>query len=565
MFKNVETKPKNIKTKAKNIFNKKNLLKVKPQSSISKIKSSAYAILIGFILGGVVILSMGGNPFAAFKTMFDAPFTERQFNETMADIAIFALMGAGIGISFKTGLFNIGASGQFMAAGATTVYIGIYLNTTAWLSLPLLMLIAILIGGAVAGFAGLLKALFNVHEVVGTIMINWIVFYIVKYIFQNDGTNNKLYGGPSGSKKVLDNNRFDLSRSSNQYMMIVAITLIVLIGIFILFKYTTFGYRLRVNGLSSTAAEYSGIDTRVNTVLSMFLSGSLAGLAGFFYYNSIQKNIPNLDKDLPTYGFEAITVTLLAFSSPLGAIPAAALYSAMASGASSAGIVGGVSEDTIRLTLAIVIFIAALADRFTSFSIIHLIYRRIWTRKYDGHSKHFAKYEKALNDENKFFDKLILKESKLNKEELILFKEIKNSIDIELKSINSKTKDILELKNNIKKLELIINNSIKTFEENKIFRYESKMFVRKMYIKFSSMKTNIIELSYKEESIDELEKGALIRKLSAQNHKFMTTHGINAYKETLKNHKIILSGAKKSYISSIHGDFYNYLEEKGGK
>ncbi|XP_023213720.1 uncharacterized protein LOC111616550 [Centruroides sculpturatus] len=219
-----------------------------------------------------------------------------------------------------------------------------------------------------------LKAFFNVHEVVSTILLNWVFFFVVKWI-----TALPQYQDVSGSTLPIHPSMgFSTNRGSWDFLVILSITILLCLTIFLVFRYTTFGYQLRANGLSPSAARYAGINAKMMIIWAMMLSGALAGVAGFLNYSTLEGRIPRLGHVLPTIAFEAITVTLLAFSSPLGSILAGAFYGTLYSGQAFVTQAGGnVVRETAQLSLAIVIFTAALASVFTRFNWGQMLLRQI--------------------------------------------------------------------------------------------------------------------------------------------------------------------------------------------
>lgn len=345
------------------------------KTAFQKIRSSFIAILIGLTIGIFVILIKGGNPFMTYYDMFIGTIFEQNtmFINYMYYFSMFILLGVGIGVSFKTGLFNIGASGQFLFAGLVTMMIGSKTNFSGG---PLILIIIAIISGAfLASIAGLLKAFFNVHEVVSTIMLNWIITYIVKYLISVPG---RFFGGLNGSSVAMNSNMiFSIREGSTHYILVFLIALSVAAIIYLMFKYTTFGFKLRVNGESGTVAEYSGINQKMTTILSMAISGAIAGLAGYIFYGGINKGVMPGITAPPAQGFEAITVTLLASSSPIGAIPAAMFYAAMSNGQHLSGILAG-GGGVLEFVVGIVIFVSALSSTFINISPFNILRKFIW-------------------------------------------------------------------------------------------------------------------------------------------------------------------------------------------
>ncbi|TCG11463.1 ABC transporter permease [Mycoplasma todarodis] len=357
MFKNLNTKVSGFSNNLTKIFTGQG------KGVLHKVKASFLAIAIGLLIGMIPILASGGNPFSAYGELLTSGFNEFKVDTFFSNSAIFIILAIGIGISFKTGLFNIGAAGQFILAGAVTVVMGIKIHDmNKSISIPVLMLVSMLIGALAASLAGVLKAFFNVHEVVSTILLNWVFFFIVKYIFSSPE-----YMAPTGngSQTVHDNMRLFFSPTTKDTWIIFSVAIILGIMTWALFKFTTFGYSLKVNGMNNDAAKYSGINIKMTTIASMMLSGAFCGLAGFIFYSCSMGNMPLLNDDiLPTMPFEAIAITLLAFSSPLGAIPAGMFYAMISTSSGDASLAGHVTAETIGIVLAIIVMFAALAPLF---------------------------------------------------------------------------------------------------------------------------------------------------------------------------------------------------------
>jgi simple sugar transport system permease protein len=209
--------------------------------------------------------------------------------------------------------------------------------------------------------------------------------------------------------------RFDVQTNPNDVWYILFIALALVLIIFVIFKYTTFGFTLRVNGLNKDAAKYGGINTKKTTILSMMLSGSIIGVAGFVYYSTLEGQMPDLGESLNTLGFEAITVTLLAFSSPLGMPIAGFFYAMMKSSSLDAGLAAGVSIETFSLVMGIIILFSALTPIFEKTRITRKLISEI-KFLFDNPTKNFKKNYKIKK----------INEQKLYKQKITNY-EIKNS------------------------------------------------------------------------------------------------------------------------------------------
>ncbi|MCK9536865.1 MAG: ABC transporter permease [Bacilli bacterium] len=328
----------------------------KPQTK--SILSSLISIFIGILLGGIILyimaLASSGISLKAawdgFRLIFIGVFNTGRnaqgkltfgFNGTNIGNVFFRatpiiLTGLSVAVAFKTGLFNIGAPGQYLLGTATTYIVALSIPTAvvpAWIVWTLAFLAGIL-GGALWGvIPGLFKSLLNINEVITCIMTNWIAANLVTALFDNNtGVYKHLldpsptknfaylykttYNGVATSKMGLDK-LFPGSQVNGG--IIIAIVIAVLI--YIILNKTTFGYQLKACGYNRHAAKYAGINEKINIVYSMAIAGGLAGAGAALYYLSGNTEFYwSTYQALPTTGFNGIPVALLAYNNPIGVI-----------------------------------------------------------------------------------------------------------------------------------------------------------------------------------------------------------------------------------------------------
>ena len=298
------------------------------------ILASIQSIVIGLILGFLLLLifdaSKSGAGFGALLT--DGISSPAKIAKVLYQAAPLILTGLSVAFAFKTGLFNIGASGQYVVGTFCALYSAIILGLPWYVSLLLAF-----IGGMIWGFIpGLCKALFNVNEVITSIMFNWIGLYMVNLLIKNIpkmiqnawaggvitnrtanlGTVQSQIGGQISIPKAgLDT----LFAGSNYMNISIFIAIAVSIIVYIILNKTTFGYELKACGYNKDASLYAGINSKKNIILSMAIAGGLAGLAGGIYYLSGTAEYL-IEKTLPAMGFNGIPVALLASSHPIGVI-----------------------------------------------------------------------------------------------------------------------------------------------------------------------------------------------------------------------------------------------------
>ena len=319
------------------------------------------SVLLGFAIGAIIMLVSGYNPLEAYSELLrGAGFygNIKRFGDTLLNMTTLIFTGLSVAFAFRTGLFNIGVSGQMLMGGFWSVYLGNVLALPKLLHLPLVV-VAAAAGGAVwALLPGILKAKYRIHEVVTTIMMNWIAYWIVydlvpKLIPGNFDTESSSVLASASLRVKWLAQIFDGSYVN------LALFLAFIAAFFIwwLLEKTTFGYELRAGGFSPDAAEYAGMKVNRNIVFSMMIAGALAGLAGAAFYLGYTDNIKI--GILPTQGFDGIAVALLGLNTPVGVVLAALLFGAMNAGKLFMQSSTNVPNELVSIIIATIIFFAA--------------------------------------------------------------------------------------------------------------------------------------------------------------------------------------------------------------
>lgn len=294
-------------------------------------KSIAAAIIcsaIGIVVGYIILLCINAeNATKAITTilknfMFYTRPAKRMeyFASTLIKSVPLILCGLSVLFAYKAGLFNIGVGGQYCVAIGVSLWCALALHLPWWLCVILASTVSALWGALV----GIFKAFFNVNEVIACIMFNWIGLYLVNIFLSNEAVMNL---SKSETYKIRAVSRGSLIPTlgldnffHNRYMTIsFIITIIVAIIIAIVLDKTTFGYELKATGLNKNAAKYAGMKEKLNIVLTMAISGAIAGLAAsLFYLTDIQqwKTVASI----PAMGFNGIAVAFLGGLNPIGVI-----------------------------------------------------------------------------------------------------------------------------------------------------------------------------------------------------------------------------------------------------
>ncbi|MBO8435382.1 MAG: ABC transporter permease [Spirochaetes bacterium] len=355
---------------------------------------SLSAVLLGIVAGCIFILCIGKNPFAGFeRILFGALSNTRRIGNTLSMSTQLILIGLSVAFAFKTGLFNIGASGQMLMGGITGSILAYYLplDMPRIIYLPIIIIASMLVGSLWGFISGFLKAKFNVHEVVSTIMLNWIAYWIC-YDFIPRFIIDPTISVKSKPIETVHTLRADwltdlTGFSTLNYGFFVAIIMCFVVW-FILQK-TTLGFNLKAVGSNRFCAEYAGIKVNRSIMISMAIAGALASLAGLTYYCGYS-NIMEMGK-MPNEGYDGIAVALLGNCSPVGIFFSAIFFGILKMGRGSLAATGIPTEiaDTI---IATIIYFTATNVILASF------WNSIFHRSFTGKEEAVIAYLKAKND-----------------------------------------------------------------------------------------------------------------------------------------------------------------------
>src|SRR6266481_2545631 len=328
--------------------------------------SPVVAVIIAFLIGGLIVLLIKDDPILTYRLLIGSALTWPDgIGYTLFYATPLIFTGLAVAVAFRCGLLNIGAEGQLYVGAFAAAWIGItFAGASAWILLPACCLAAI-IGGAIwGGIPGLLKARFGSHEVINTIMLNFVAIALVSYFTQyhyktpGDPILQTTPIGPGAHIARLGKFIPGLpERIPLNFAFILAI--LACVFVYVLLWKTKWGYEIRATGANPSAAEYGGISIRKQIILAMAISGGLAGMVGinevlgyrYRYYDGFSAN----------YGFVGIAVALLGRNHPVGVFLAAILLAILLRG----GIFVDaytihVSKDIVDMLQGIVIILVAL-------------------------------------------------------------------------------------------------------------------------------------------------------------------------------------------------------------
>jgi len=325
--------------------------------------NSIIAVVLGLIAGAILMLIIGNNPVAGYEYLFKGGLMNvSRIGDTIATATPLILTGLSVGFAFKTGLFNIGTPGQMLFGGFCATAIALTYGES--MSRPMLLVVIILVGalaGAIWAFIpGILKAKFNVNEVVSSIMMNWICYWIVYYAIKayfkgSSETESKIISDAASLRTKMLTDLF--SGSYINLGILIAIIAVIVIA-FILNK-TVLGYELKAVGFSKSAAEYSGMSVNRNIIISMMIAGSLSGLAGVAQYIGNSSNMQI--GVMPSQGFDGIAVSLLGANNPLGILISALFFGLLYSGKGFMNANTSIPPEIADTIIATIIYFAAIS------------------------------------------------------------------------------------------------------------------------------------------------------------------------------------------------------------
>lgn len=339
-------------------------------------------VLVGFVVLFLIALFTPNIPFSdAFRGLFiilGGPFASGSGNvmmilgDTLLESVPLIMTGLSVAIAFKTGLFNIGAPGQYLMGAMTALIIALSMDTTtcpAFFVWVLAFLAGTAVGALWGAIPGLFKAFLNVNEVIVCIMTNWIAANIVSWVFRENQqfvnvaetkmnfvkptSKNGVMTWRMGLDKIFEGSNIDCS---------IFLVILIAIGIYILINKTTLGYELKACGYNKHAAKYAGMNEKRNIVLSMMIAGALAAAgAALWFLNGKNDFRWDTYQSLPDNGFNGIPVALLASNNPIGVIFSALLLRYIGKGGFNLAGFTSFNEYVSNLIIAMIIYFSCFS------------------------------------------------------------------------------------------------------------------------------------------------------------------------------------------------------------
>nr|WP_141706542.1 ABC transporter permease [Enterococcus plantarum] len=324
------------------------------------------SVLMGFILGAIIMLISGQNPIAGYQAMLQTAFqSPKSIGEIFVTAGPLIFTALGFAVANSAGFFNIGLSGQALCGWVTSIWVALAMpDAPRMVVLPLAVLAGALAGALAAAIPGLLRAFFGTSEVIVTIMLNYVFLYtsthIVNNVMAKDLMTNKGVTKVIGENASLRTGFLKELSSGSRLNIGIFMALIFLVLIWFLMKKTTLGYEIRSVGLNPFASEYAGMSSKRTIVMSMVISGTLAGLGGVVLGLGTFGNFFVQGSSL-SIGFDGMAISLLGAGSSIGIFLSAILFSVLKLGGQGMPLRAGVPIELVDVVIAAIIFFVAIS------------------------------------------------------------------------------------------------------------------------------------------------------------------------------------------------------------
>lgn len=314
------------------------------------------AVVLALLIGAVILLISGANPTQAYLALFRGSFGSLSaLGRTLEKATPLVFSGLAVAFAFKAGLFNIGAQGQLLFGAIVAAFVGFaFEGLPAFIHAPLALLLGALAGGLYGAIPGALKTYTGAHEVITTIMLNYIAINITDYLADGPWKDTSPGNVVARTPEIFDSAKIP---ALGDIPLGFVIAVLAAVATWWFLWRTTVGFEIRTVGLNPNAARYAGMKVARMVILAMVLSGILAGIGGAIETQGVvHRYQPGFNVGL---GFDGITVALLGRTHPFGVIPAALLVGAMKSGASQMQFTAGVAKEITDVIQALILFFVA--------------------------------------------------------------------------------------------------------------------------------------------------------------------------------------------------------------
>ena len=342
-------------------------------SKVEKFLQSAFfrtliSIVVGFAVGAVFLAAVQIDVGAAYGKLFTSIFANaKSLSYSVVYATPLIILGLSVAFSFRTGVFNIGAEGQFVVGSMAACVVGILVPAPAIVLVPLCVLASAVAGAVWGVIVGILKVKWGINEVLSMIMFNWIAFYLSNYIAGLPAI--KSAGNAEATKNVQEAAMILLPKSvisklglCNSANWGIFVAILLSIFCYVVIEKTTLGFSLKAVGSNRDAAEYAGINVNRAVLTALGISGAIGGIAGAMNLLGMGQRI-SIFTAQESYGFQGIIAALIGNSNPLGVFFGGLFYGAIKYGGSRLNLIGAPSE-VVNVIMGTVVFFIAISHIF---------------------------------------------------------------------------------------------------------------------------------------------------------------------------------------------------------
>jgi len=343
-------------------------------ATIERLLIPLLSLFTGLVACGLLLLATRNDPVKVYLALWTGAVTgQSAFSNTLISTTPYILLGLAVALGFKGGLFNIGAEGQFVVGAVGAAAVGqAVTGLPGILAVTVTLLTGAAVGGLYAAIVGVLKVVRGAHEVITTIMLNYVAIYIVELLVTNNGVMETPGGALQQSSPIASSAQLPIIAPGTSLDAGILIALAGALVVGIVLRYTTWGFRISAVGFNPLAARAAGIGVGAVTVATMTLSGALSGLAGALV---IAGQLHYLPSEIGSgFGFDAIAVAIIGGGSPGGIVLAALLLGALRSSATYMEQTTGIGAPFASVIEATVLFFVAAPV------VVRFIYFR-WRRR----------------------------------------------------------------------------------------------------------------------------------------------------------------------------------------
>ena len=342
-------------------------------SKVEKFLQSAFfrtliSIVVGFAVGAVFLAAVQINVGAAYGKLFTSIFANaKSLSYSVVYATPLIILGLSVAFSFRTGVFNIGAEGQFVVGSMAACVVGILVPAPAIVLVPLCVLVSAVAGAVWGMIVGILKVKWGINEVLSMIMFNWIAFYLSNYIaglpaIKSDGNAEATKNVQEAAMILLPKSVISKLGLCNSANWGIFVAILLSIFCYVVIEKTTLGFSLKAVGSNRDAAEYAGINVNRAVLTALGISGAMGGIAGAMNLLGMGQRI-SIFTAQEGFGFQGIIAALIGNSNPLGVFFGGLFYGAIKYGGSRLNLIGAPSE-VVNVIMGTVVFFIAISHIF---------------------------------------------------------------------------------------------------------------------------------------------------------------------------------------------------------